>query len=119
MHLSLQDGLTALMKASEAGHIDCVKVLLDKGADVNIQHKVSSAIIHCVYAMQNVSISPNSSGRHVHKNLSAYMYMLCCLVTESSTVAVELNITHRLCATIWRRCRKNYSTNETYLKSVN
>ena len=35
------------MKASEAGHMECVKVLLDKGADVNIQHKVSDVIMHC------------------------------------------------------------------------
>ena len=60
MHLSLQDGGTALMKASEAGHMECVTVLLDKGADVNIQHKVSGVIIHCVRAMQHVSIVPSS-----------------------------------------------------------
>ena len=40
MHLSLQDGWTALMMASQAGHIECVKVLLDKGAEVNMQNKV-------------------------------------------------------------------------------
>ena len=44
MHLSLQDGETALMKASEAGHIECVQVLLDKGADVNMQDNVSGVI---------------------------------------------------------------------------
>ena len=61
MHLSLQDGLTALMKASGAGHIECVQVLLDIGADVNIQHKASGVIIHCIlYAMQHVSIVPSS-----------------------------------------------------------
>ena len=54
MHLSLQDG-TALMKASEAGHIECVQVLLNKGADVNMQIGVSGVIIHCVHAMQHVS----------------------------------------------------------------
>ena len=42
MHLSLQDGKTALMKVSEEGHMDCVKVLMDKGAQVNMQDKVSS-----------------------------------------------------------------------------
>ena len=41
MHLSLQDGETTLMYASEAGHIECVKVLLDKGAEVNMQPNVS------------------------------------------------------------------------------
>ena len=49
MHLSLQDGWNALMIASEAGHIVCVQVLLDKGAEVNMQHKVSSVIIHCLH----------------------------------------------------------------------
>ena len=50
MHLSLQDGRTALMKASEAGQVECVKVLLDRGAEVNIQDTVSlsGVIIHCV-----------------------------------------------------------------------
>ena len=46
MHLSLQDGETALMKASEAGKVYCVKVLLDRGAKVNMQDKVSCVIIH-------------------------------------------------------------------------
>ena len=39
---SLQDGETALMKASWKGHTVCVKVLLDKDADVNKQDKVSA-----------------------------------------------------------------------------
>ena len=39
MHL-LQYGWTALMKASEAGHMECVQMLLDKGAEVNIHDKV-------------------------------------------------------------------------------
>ena len=41
MHLSLQRGETAVMKALEKGHMECVKLLLDKGAelgDVNMQH---------------------------------------------------------------------------------
>ena len=43
MHLPFQYGWTALMKASESGHMECVKVLLDRGADVNMQNKVSAA----------------------------------------------------------------------------
>ena len=42
MLLSLQGGGTALMKASEREHMECVNVLLDKGAQVNIQNNVSS-----------------------------------------------------------------------------
>ena len=60
MHLSLQDGLTALMRALVAGHMECVQVLLDKGADVNMQRKVSDVIIHCVHAMQHVPRVPSS-----------------------------------------------------------
>ena len=41
MHLSFQDGWTALMRASWSGHVEPVKVLLDRGADVNKQNKVS------------------------------------------------------------------------------
>ena len=42
------------MKASVAGKVECVKVLLDRGAEVKMQNKVSGVIIHCVYAMQNI-----------------------------------------------------------------
>ena len=42
MLLSLQDGETALMKASESGQIMYVRVLLDKGADLNIPNNVSA-----------------------------------------------------------------------------
>ena len=65
---SLQDGGTALMKASEAGHMECDKVLLDKGAVVSLQDKVSGVIIHCVHAMQHVTRVPSSERRYVHKN---------------------------------------------------
>ena len=39
--LSLQDGMNPLMWASYKGNIECVKLLLDRGAEVNIQNKVS------------------------------------------------------------------------------
>ena len=38
------------MKASEAGLVDCVKMLLDRGAEVNMQDKVIGVIKHCVHA---------------------------------------------------------------------
>ena len=44
MLLSLQYGETAPMMASRWGHMECVKVLLDKGTDVNIQDKVSVVV---------------------------------------------------------------------------
>ena len=46
------------MMASEAGHMECVKVLLDKGADVNMPNKVSGVIIQSVHAMVHVPQSP-------------------------------------------------------------
>ena len=42
MHLSVQYGDTALMNASRTGRSERVKVLLDRGADVNMQDKVSA-----------------------------------------------------------------------------
>ena len=42
------------MVASQEGHVECVKMLLDRGAEVNMQNKASGAIIHCVHAMQHV-----------------------------------------------------------------
>ena len=42
MFLSLQHRKTALMKASEWGHMKCVKMLLDKGAEINLQDTVSA-----------------------------------------------------------------------------
>ena len=59
------------MMALEAGHLECVKVLLDKGADVNMQDNVSGVIIHCVHAMQHVPRVPSREGP-------------CCFMTESS-----------------------------------
>ena len=72
MHLSLQFRETALMMALKKGHMECVKLLLDKGAEVNMQDKVSGVIIHCVHAMQHVPRVPSSEWS-------------CCLMTKSST----------------------------------
>ena len=46
MHLSLQDGWTALMMASEARQVECIKALLDRGAEVNMQNKVSGVDVN-------------------------------------------------------------------------
>ena len=42
MASSVQGGNTALIKASTYGHVECVKVLLDRGAQANLQAKVST-----------------------------------------------------------------------------
>ena len=50
MYFSLQSGQTALIKASSKGHVDCVKLLLEKGAEVDHEDKVSavSELIICL-----------------------------------------------------------------------
>ena len=45
-YLSLQGGWAALMKASEAGQMECVKMLVDRGAEVNMQDKVSGVDVN-------------------------------------------------------------------------
>ena len=36
------------MRASGTGEVECVKVLLDRGADINMQNMVSGVIVHVV-----------------------------------------------------------------------
>ena len=63
MHLSLQNGVTALMKSSAAGQVECIKVLLDRRAEVNMQNKVTSVTImiemwnHCVLLHRSIPIA--------------------------------------------------------------
>ena len=59
LHLSLQDGRTALMMAYDSGHMECAKMLVDKGAQVNVEKKVSGVIILCVHAMQHLPRAPS------------------------------------------------------------
>ena len=42
MFFSHQREQTALMKASSGGHVECVRLLLEKGADVNHKDEVSA-----------------------------------------------------------------------------
>ena len=45
-----------------AGKVKCVKVLLDRGADINMQNMVSGVIVHCVHAMLPYPESPVVNG---------------------------------------------------------
>ena len=40
VNLRAEDGVTALMMAAQAGRVTCVQLLLDFGADVNIEVRV-------------------------------------------------------------------------------
>ena len=62
MHLSLQRGWTALMMAIRTGHMECVNVLLDKGAEVNMQANVSDI-------MYSESPVVNDKGNSMHAML--------------------------------------------------
>ena len=42
-----QEGLTALHFASQEGHVTIVRLLLEKGADVNICNKVVMDFVSC------------------------------------------------------------------------
>ena len=53
-----QNGLTALLAAASAGHTAVVKLLLERGADVNAQDKVTFCIAH---------LKCNSSEYHAEK----------------------------------------------------
>ena len=48
------------MKAYDRGHIECAKMLVDKGAHVNILDTVSlsGVIIHCVQCNAACMLSP-------------------------------------------------------------
>ena len=46
MHLSLQGGRTPLMAASAGGHVGCVQLLLDRGAQSNLQNRVSAVTLY-------------------------------------------------------------------------
>ena len=48
------------MVASEEGQVKGLKMLLDKGADIDMQKKVSGVIINCVHVMQNIPRVPSS-----------------------------------------------------------
>ena len=44
----LQDGYSALMLAANFGHAECVRVLVEAGADVNSESRVSACVIACL-----------------------------------------------------------------------
>ena len=47
--LTTQKGVTALYYASREGHVTVVRLLLEKGADLNICSKVVMDFVSCIY----------------------------------------------------------------------
>ena len=43
-HTLSQGGWTALMRAAIEGHADCVRLLLDAGADMDAKHNVRASL---------------------------------------------------------------------------
>ena len=54
INLSLQKGQTPLMMASARGHVGCVQLLLDRGAQANHQDTVCAVLDVHVYVFVNV-----------------------------------------------------------------
>ena len=51
-HSLQQDGWTALMCASEKGEVECMRIMLERGAQTNTQDKVSSSRpVQCLLLM--------------------------------------------------------------------
>ena len=43
--LTARDGRTALMYACEGGHIECARLLVEKGADLNAKDKCAASCV--------------------------------------------------------------------------
>ena len=51
-HFLIQSGKTSLMWASLGGHVECIKMLLEGGAQANQQNKVSGyRLVHVLLVM--------------------------------------------------------------------
>ena len=55
MYFSIQNGVIALMRGSREGHVECVKLLLDKGASTDILDKVRAGS-HQVLSVRHVPL---------------------------------------------------------------
>ena len=84
MYLCLQDGKSPLMVASSGGHFRTVKLLLDKGAEVNHQNMVSY--------VQSISLACT-------RWLAIYMYVLDVSI-GISTYSDSLTLAFDLCTRI-------------------
>ena len=68
-----QDQETALHYASERGHLETVQLLLENGADPNVQDKVSVLLKSSPVPVM-CTVVYTLSGAYLHKLLTLYMY---------------------------------------------
>ena len=45
MCVQAQDGYTALIRAGREGHLDCVRLLIESGADKEAKHEVHNHVV--------------------------------------------------------------------------
>ena len=95
MHLSLQHGRTPLMVASGGGHVECVKLLLDRGVQVNHQDKVSmySIAIRPVHALWSLTVRSLSTTQDGDTPL--HVSRMNCIKALLSHPGIDVNIKNK------------------------
>ena len=109
----LQSGQTALMKASSEGHVKCVKLLLEKGADFNHKDEVSAVSLSVWYV-------PLCNSDIVHLcNTVKVTYVLsgnnCALdATQSGYRYTSASLCQRRCGTWAEQLKCLFAFSSTY-----